>query len=64
MTEERNIDLKRHTSPPFSRMYLLKIVFYMVLLSILFICLHNRGDRNPSIQEKEITEIHHVTLDE
>jgi hypothetical protein len=64
MMEERKIDLKRHTSPPVSRIYILKIVFYVVLLSILSIYLHNKGDRNPSIQEKEITEIHHIVLDE
>jgi len=64
MMEERKIDLKRHTSPPVSRMYLLKTLFYVVLLSILSICLYKRGDKNPSTPEKEITEIHHIKLGE
>ena len=62
MREERNIDFKRHTSPPVSKMYLLKIIFYVVLLSVVAYIILKGNDKTPSIQDKEITEIHHITL--
>jgi len=35
MEEGRNIDFKKHTSPPASKLYLFKIVFYVLFLGAL-----------------------------
>lgn len=32
MEEERKIDFKRHASPPASKKYILKIIFYVIFL--------------------------------
>lgn len=36
MEEERKIDFKRHASPPASKKYILKIIFYVIFLGGLF----------------------------
>ena len=35
MDEERKINFKRHASPPASKKYILKIIFYVVFLGAL-----------------------------
>jgi len=64
MKKERKIDFKRYTSPPVSKMYLLKIIFYVFLLAVLSYFLFKKKGSTPKVQEKEITEIHHITLGE
>lgn len=63
MKEERNIDFKRHTSPPVSKMYLLKIVFYVVMLSVMLYFMFRNDSKSVKTQEKEIREIHNITVE-
>ena len=62
MKEERKIDFKRHTSPPVSKMYLFKIVFYVVLLGVMGYFLFNGNKKSSPIKVKDITQINHITI--
>lgn len=62
MKEERKIDFKRHTSPPVSKMYLFKIVFYVVLLGVMGYFLFNGNKKKTSVKVNDITEINNVTI--
>lgn len=62
MKEERKIDFKRHTSPPVSKMYLFKIVFYVVLLGVMGYFLFKGNKSKPKVDAKDITEINNVSI--
>jgi preprotein translocase subunit YajC len=59
---ERKIDFKKYTSSPVSKMYLLRIVFYIVLLVVvLSIFFSQRPDKHQPT--KSIETIENVTID-
>lgn len=62
MKEERKINFKRYTSPPVSKMYLFKIVFYVILLVVMGYFLFKGNKKKTQVKVKDITEINHVII--
>ncbi len=62
MKEERKIDFKRHTSPPVSKMYLLKVVFYVLMLGVLSYFLFKLSSKKQRIKPEEIKEISNIQI--
>ena len=62
MKDERKIDFKRHTSPPVSKMYLFKIIFYVVMLGVLSYFLFRTNPSKEKVDSKDITEITNIQL--
>lgn len=65
--EPRKIDLKQHTLSPVSRHYLLRIIVYVIILTVLGFFMYYMYNRTNQPQKKpvnpnEIKEIRGVTL--
>ena len=58
MKEASKINLKKHTSPPASKMYLLKIVFYILFLGTLLYLVFAKTQSPQSAVEIDGTNIH------
>ena len=68
MEELRKIDFKKHTSPRVSKWYLLKIIFYAILLSLMIYLILTQFDKNSSESPEDaienVQEIDSFTLEE
>lgn len=68
MEDRPKIDLKQHTSKRVSRLYMLKIVFYVLLLvGILVYYFSQNGDEASKKQVdnvKDVKEIQNITIEE
>ena len=63
MEERKKIDFKRHTLPPVSKKYLWRIIFYLVMLSVIgYIALSTLGMHKKQNPET-IDQIHGVTIE-
>ncbi len=59
MTERKKPDFKRHALPPVSKRYLFRIIFYVILLSVIvYIALSTIEKKN----EKDTNEVHEIEL--
>lgn len=63
MDEQRRPDFKKYTLPPVSKKYLFRIIFYLVLLSvIIFIALSTHG-KHKRLTEEQIEEVKGVQIE-
>lgn len=63
MEEQKKIDFRRHTLPPVSKKYLWRIIFYLVMLSIIaYIALSTLGMHKKPNPET-IDQIQGVTIE-
>lgn len=51
MEEDRSIDLKQHTLPKVSKWYLVRIVFYVVMLTIIALVWYFTSNKAQVIKE-------------
>jgi len=59
MDDKRKIDLQKHVSKRVSRKYLYKILFYVLLLTVLGVIYVYYG--NPQEEKKDLKEIDEIT---
>lgn len=60
MNKERKINFKKYTSLPKSKIYLLKILFYIIITLIIFYVLIKKDTKKNKIKEEEIKEIYNI----
>jgi len=63
MEEKRQIDFKKFTSPSSSKMYLLKIAFYVILLGGLIYLMKSKSSIEPKVTEPLPNRIQNITID-
>ena len=63
MEEKRQIDFKKFASPSGSKMYLLKIVFYVVLLGGLIYLAKSKSTPETKTIDDSSNEIQHISID-
>ncbi|MFT5860291.1 MAG: hypothetical protein ACI865_002400 [Flavobacteriaceae bacterium] len=64
MEDDRSIDLKQHTLPKVSRWYMLRIIFYVVMLGVIGGVWYYMSHREKPVKDGEkIEEINGVTID-
>jgi len=63
MEEKRQVDFKKFASPSGSRMYLLKIVFYVTLLGGLIYLVKSKSHKETKTMENSSNEIQNITID-
>jgi len=63
MEEKRQIDFKKFTSPPSSKMYLLKIAFYVILIGGLIYLMKSKSSIEPKVTEPLPNTIQNITID-
>ncbi|MFT6243299.1 MAG: hypothetical protein ACJA0U_002370 [Salibacteraceae bacterium] len=68
MEDRPKIDLKQHTSKRVSRVYMLKIVFYVLLLVGILVYYFSQNGDEASKKEvdkvKDVKEIQNITIEE
>ncbi|MBL4862788.1 MAG: hypothetical protein JKY09_07215 [Crocinitomicaceae bacterium] len=64
MEHKRKINLRKHTSPPVSKNYLLRIIFYIVLISVLGFIVSSQLEKKEVPKTPEVNEIRNVTIEE
>ena len=68
MEDKPKIDLKQHTSKRVSRLYMLKIFFYILLLAGILVYYFSQSGDNASNKEvedvKDVQEIKNITIEE
>ncbi|MBB79226.1 MAG: hypothetical protein CL844_09530 [Crocinitomicaceae bacterium] len=60
MNKERKINFKKYTSLPKSKIYLLKILFYIIITLIIFYVLIKKDTKKNKIKEEKIKEIYNI----
>ena len=63
MEEKRQIDFKKFASPSGSKMYLLKIVFYVVLLGGLIYLAKSKSNPETKTIDDSSNEIKNISID-
>ena len=63
MGEKRQIDFKKFTSPSSSKMYLLKIAFYIIVLGGLIYLMKSKSSIKPKVTEPLPNTIQNTTID-
>ena len=64
MDERRKIDLKQHTLPPVSKRYIIRIIFYVLVLGIIAFGIYTLNNRPKKVRDGgKIQEIKGVQLD-
>ena len=63
MEEPRKIDFKKHTSSPVSKWYLARVVFYVILLSVLLYFVLRQPKQAEKPQIKDVQEIENITIE-
>ena len=63
MVEKRQVDFKKFASPSGSKMYLLKIVFYITLLGGLIYLVKSKSHKATNSIEGSPNEIKNITID-
>ncbi|MDX2362533.1 MAG: hypothetical protein QNK23_17125 [Crocinitomicaceae bacterium] len=61
--DQRKVDFKRHTSPPVSKWFLLKIITYVVILIVLGVLVYSLSQKTTIKDESEVVEIEGVSLE-
>ena len=64
MEEKPKINLKQHTSPPASKKYLFRIVFYIILLSVLSFIIASQLGKKETPKNPEVIEIQTFTIED
>lgn len=65
MEDKPKIDLKQHTVKRVSRLYMLKIFFYILLLAgILIYYFSQSGNKNEKKEVEDVKEITNITIGE
>ena len=64
LKDPRKIDFKRHTSPPASKWYLIRIIIYVVLLLVAGIIIYSVYQKRDGLQEvQDVVEIEGVSVE-
>ena len=63
MKEPRKIDLKKHTSPPASKKYLMRVLFYILILSVLGYLIFSKYKNRGNVEGNNVEEIHSFTIE-
>ncbi len=61
MEDDHSIDLKQHTLPKVSKWYLIRIIFYVVMLAIIALVWHFTSEKKKSLNAgdniEEVTDV-------
>lgn len=63
MEEKRQVDFKKFASPSGSKMYLLKIVFYVTLLGGLIYLVKSKSNKETKAIENFSNDIQNISID-
>ena len=65
MDDKPKIDLKQHVAKRVSRMYMLKIIFYILLLTGILIYYFNHNENKAEKKEvNDVKQINNITIEE
>jgi len=63
MKDPGKIDFKKHTSPPASKKYLIRVLFYILIFSVLGYLMFHKYKNRGNEQHDTVEEIHSLTIE-